>query len=321
MNPHPPLAPRLTDNGKLLILFDASAFSHSDCLRDIYFLIFRGLSNESKDFKMEYGTAFHKALAAYYNNGSKEQAIQAAITHYSNPEIVIPEEDFRTLDHLINCLMQYWEFYKGDVVKAVEFNGQKLIEKKFAIPFYQDDICEILLSGTMDIKTWYYGGQKVIMDHKTTAVSWPQGYLAEYELSPQLMMYKLINDMLFPDDNDGDTIGCVINGIFLAKPAVTKGTTNNKFQRSDVFTFRPAVMAAFRRRLERVVIEMAAELKKLLDNGGILSDEMFPQNFNCCSRKYGMCGYKELCKNSEFQDDIIEHSFSLRNYNPLKFQE
>ena len=99
--------------------------------------------------KMEYGTAYHKALEEFYTSGDTTLALNRALEHYSNPEIVVPETDWRTSGHLATCLTQYFEHYaETDGLKGERHMGEPLLERKFAYPFYTNGTVDVLLCGT-----------------------------------------------------------------------------------------------------------------------------------------------------------------------------
>ena len=310
---------------KFIMLFDASAYARADCHKNMFFLIVKGLNSGKKDHKMEYGTAFHAALAHYYTHRRHSQtsaeikALQAqslgkAVAHFMQPDIEIPEDDYRTISHLVGCLGQYFNRYETDPIEALRLRlpdgtEQALVEQKFAIPFYSDGLLEVMLSGTVDLVAYYFD-QLIFIDHKSTSATWVKGYLAEYDLSAQLMMYAMILKKLFPaliDSYYG--IGAMINGIFLRK----SGT--NDFQRSDVQHFTPEQITAFEEHLTETVMRIAAAFHAWFFNG-----TPFKQNFTQCNTKFG-CPYKRLCKAGELdRARMIEEDYVLRAYDPRAFQ-
>src|SRR6202041_3189024 len=98
-------------SGKYIMRVDPSLMRDSDCLRYIFLRLIQGFSGTSvsaKDWNMEYGTACHKAFQIRYGRGaSLEEQLQVATAHYSQPEIIVPESDFRTVGHLVSTLVAY----------------------------------------------------------------------------------------------------------------------------------------------------------------------------------------------------------------------
>ena len=147
--------------------------------------------------KMEYGTAYHKALEEFYSSGDKTAALNRALEHYSNPEIVVPETDWRTSGHLANCLNQYFENYAEiDGLVVDRHMGEPLLEMKFAYPFYTNGTVDVLLCGTIDFLGTYFG-ENIICDHTSTAVTAIDRYLNAYRMSTQLMAYTMVDILAY----------------------------------------------------------------------------------------------------------------------------
>lgn len=299
--------------GRYVMLYNASLHKESNCLRKVWFRMLRGLGSGTKDFKMEYGTAFHKALELYYG-GEKDVAVisKVAFQHYANPEIYIPDNDFRSVAHLVNCIMQYVAFWSGecDQLKPIVADGKAQLERPFSLPLLRTELVDVLAVGTIDMIATMYG-QRIIVDHKTTSMSQIESYLNSYVMSPQLMMYKMNHDLLFPD-NPLD--GCVINGIFLSK------SNKNTFRRSQVFPFSDNQIANFRMQLVAKVTDIVVAFERAIKTGRV---EHFMQNFSCCEEKFGMCSYLPVCstQNDEDVESIIATNYTAKTYNPLKFRD
>lgn len=322
--PEPIALTFIDETQKWRLLFDASAYSTSSCSRNVFYNVIKGLSSARKNHKMEYGTAIHVALAHYYTNkriGQSTEQLQLiqseacakAMNHFMNPEIEVPDTDYRTISHLINCLGGYFKHYGNNDVETevVILNDVPLVEQKFCVPFYTDNLLEVCLTGTIDLVCNTFG-QIVLMDHKSTSANGPFYYLQEYTTSTQLMMYAFIFGQLFPtlvDPNYG--IGTRINGIFLRK------TGNNVMQRSDIIHFYPEQIAAFAAHVKLTIVRIAESFHNWIATNGA---EEFLQNFTQCNNKFG-CPFKEICTASAIdRTRMIAQNYVLRNYNPLLFQ-
>tara|TARA_R100000306_G_C4376889_1_gene142313 strand:- start:1620 stop:2534 length:915 start_codon:yes stop_codon:yes gene_type:complete len=293
---------------KYIMKIDASSYRESNCMRRMYYILVRGLRYAEKNFKMEYGTAYHKALQEYYTTGDTNKAIHVAMNHYSNDDIIIPEKDWRDIGHLGACITQYFQHYETDgLVPDKDDNGNPMLEMRFAYPIYTDTNLDILLCGTVDFIGKYHG-HPVICDHKTTSLSQIQNYLDGYRLSTQLMMYHMVMKKLMPKKH----YECVINGIFLNR------TGKNKFQRSALISFLDEHMKTFEKHFIDTVKNIAHNFNNMLNNG--LSDS-FIQNFNACDSKYGHCKFLPVCSvNKNFMENIIEIEYDEKRYDPLLFQ-
>lgn len=306
---------------KYRILLDASAYTRSACDRNLFYVLIKGLASPNKDHKMEYGTAVHHALGHYYKHKRhtitteeikrlQGEALSKGLEHFLQPDIIVPEEDYRNISHLINCVGQYFGTYELDPIEAFVVSGVAMVEQRFAVPFYVDNYVEILLAGTIDLVA-YYINQLIIIDHKSTAATSPTWFLREYELSSQLMMYVFVFSKLFPSLVDEYySIGAMINGIFLRK----SGT--NDFRRSDVFHFRKEQLEMFEQHLKITAKHLAEAFREWLSSHGSKS---FIQNFTQCYTHFG-CPFVEICKAGDIEREELIRKFELRKYNPLTHQ-
>lgn len=298
--------------GRYILYMDASLYKSTGCLRRVWYTAFRGLRQGDKDFKMEFGTATHKFLQLHYAGKPLEESMAAATTHYA--PILVPDSDFRHIGMLVNVCQQYHTCYSrgGDTLRAVD--PSTTLECKFAYPFYQTDKTEVLLCGTIDM-IGMLGSRKVIVDHKTTSLTQVESYLNSYQLSPQLMLYKLIYQRLF---NNKD-IGCMINGIFLSKSGKTK------FERSMIFEYTELQLCKLERHVRSTVVEIVNQFESLLENPTTHNDPLsrFPENYTCCDEKFGMCQFSSICSvdSPDDKEAVIGNSFTQKQYNPLKFSE
>jgi len=273
----------------------------------------RGLRFDGKSHKMEYGTAFHHALQEYYTTGDTTKAVTLAVEHYTQDDIVVPDNDFRDIGHLIATLHQYFTTYSViDGLRPALHDGKPLLEQRFAVPYYTDGkLLDVVLCGTVDM-IGTFNGINVIIDHKTTALTQVSKYLDAYQNSPQMMFYSMIYKQLFPDEDRG----VVINGIFLNR------TGKSKFQRSTIITFPAHVIEEFTAHLHNVIMGFVDSLRGVIADGKD-PEEMFLPNFNCCQTKFGECNFSPVCTTPRRDDreTLVTSLFTTTNtYDPLKFQ-
>jgi|TARA_R100001082_G_scaffold110156_1_gene89214 hypothetical protein len=262
---------------------------------------------------MEYGTAFHKALQEYYTNGNEKAAVAAAIEHFEQDDIHVPDNDFRDMGHLVATLQQYFLNYeKFDGLKADTSDNGPLLEQRFAVPYVSDGkLIDVVLCGTIDM-IGTYNGLPALIDHKTTSLNQVEKYLDSYQNSPQMMFYSMIWKKLFPDE----VRNVVINGIFLNRSG------RNKFQRSSFITFSDHVLEEFEKHLRQTIDNYIVNLRAVLDDGKDPDDIFFP-NFTCCETKFGACAFSPVCTTprKEDRETIIDSLFTTTNtYDPLLFQ-
>lgn len=297
--------------GKYILYFDASLYKSSACLRRVYYTLFRGLRREGKDFKMEFGTATHRFLQAWYGGRPVEDCLKLATDYYA--PIPVPDSDFRHIGQLVNVCMGYHKQYGGgaDMLKPV---SPEALECKFAYPLYFTPRVEVLLCGTIDM-IGVLNGRKVIVDHKTTSIMGTESYLNSYQLSPQLMVYKLIYQKLFGQTDD---IGCLINGIFISKSGKTK------FERSMIFEYTSKQIHNLEFHVMETVKNIVKGFELLLDNPDMkdVGDVAFPNAYTCCTEQWGMCQFNHIClmDSDDDKESIISNEFVSRTYEPLNFQ-
>jgi len=290
---------------RYILRIDASAYKESACDLKFYYTTVRGLRSSYMNHKMEYGTAYHKALETFYETGDRAEAMNEGLTHYSNPEIIIPDSDWRTAGHLANCLTQYFDTYQDvDGLKVEKHEGKALLEMKFGFPFYTNGFIDVIICGTIDFIGTYFG-QNVICDHKSTAITGVDRYLDTYRMSTQIMLYTLVMRKLFPDRN----YQAVINGIFLSR------TGKNKFQRSAILDYSAEKLAYFEQHLTQTIVKFVELLTKNIKE----DKNYFLPNFNCCETKFGMCKFVKICNAGDFGEAVIENDFYTKLYNPLNF--
>jgi len=302
-----------TSDGRYIVKLDASLYSQTACPRRLWYMGARGLTYEAKSHKMEYGTAFHKALQEYYTTGNTKASIATAIEHFEQDDIHVPDNDFRDMGHLVATLTQYFNTYeKFDGLKADMGDEGPLLEQRFAVPYWTDgELIDVVLCGTVDM-IGNYNGLPALIDHKTTSLNQVEKYLDSYQNSPQMMFYTMIWKRMFPDVPRS----VIINGIFLNRSG------RNKFQRSAFITFSPHVLKEFEQHLKLTIETYVANLLKVIRDGED-PEETFSPNFTCCETKFGRCNFSPVCTTprQEDRETIIESLFSTTNtYDPLLFQ-
>lgn len=302
-------------SGKFILRYDASAYKDSDCLQYTKLRIIDGYCGEGKDFKMEYGTAAHKALQLKYSGASIDEQLKIATQHFTQPDITVPETEWRNVGHLVSMLLGYDSHYKrfGETLKPVTVDNKPLLEMRFAYPFYNTPTVEVLLCGTIDMVADYAGHVRCIVDHKTTAAWNEQDYLKEYELSPQLMIYKYIYDILFKAD-----VACCINGIFLKKTGL------NSFKRSDpLIRYSQWQISQMLEHLTERVKKIVTTFDRFMNTG---VDE-FTRNFTCCHKHFNdyavfPCMFSHACKCSNPDDakTVLDTYYARKKYDPATHQ-
>jgi len=194
---------------------------------------------------------------------------------------------------------------------------QPATEVTFSIKYFEDDYIIINLCGTIDKIGKFKNGCYAIGDWKTTS-SWDnEGYFQQFELSRQLRMYSLALKLMaamHPDSVLGQLgrtqVGCFIDAIFLKKEP-----NDTKFERSDIFTIRPADLDAFQMTLDDKIKDISKAVKTgYLPKEGILNGS--------CIRPYGKCTYWDVCRHGDqVADVLLKRDFNRVTFDPLKYNE
>src|SRR5437773_235944 len=287
---------------KLVFYLDASAFKRSNCDLRTRFTVVDGYKSPYKDFKMEYGTAFHKFLASFLLSHDVKSALTLAESYYES--IDVPVNDFRTLNHLrLACLMYAKEFSHDSFIA-------EQTECKLQWKYYEDSTVKIILCGTLDA-IGKLDGLPIFMDHKTTAAWSKDNFLKGFGLSPQLMFYLTLLE--HGTTLDGKKLSgasyAMINGIFLTP--VEKGIVS--FKRSLPLEFTVEKLQNFRRSLDTWVKRFRTNLE---------SDTWSP-NYLCCEEGLGfLCPYFSACDtpSKEDRNSILKLTFNQESYDQRIFQ-
>lgn len=308
---------------KHTFLIDASLFKDaSNCMRKTRNILVLHKQDKQKHFKMEYGTAGHKFLAAWQGQELEmNEAIGLAIAHYSNKDIqrTIPEKDFRTATHLFNTCLEYTLKYplgQDKFTLLTDKQGKALTEVRFAIPYRIDTETdsEFILTGTIDA-LGTMESELCFADRKFTA-SWNyKEYLDNYVLSPQLKFYRMILDKvsrIYPETfGQFSNLPCFIDGIFISKEGRT-------FERS------PELIRFSQAELYELECQINDYIDSIIEN---LKSNIWPRNTTQCEASiFGACKFINACKKGalygkETEEEVLEADFEKREYNPMEHGE
>jgi hypothetical protein len=313
-------------NGKLIIRIDASALKDSSCLLRFFRTVVQGYTSPKTYNDMEYGSAFHAFVENLIVTGDVSLSLYHGTQYFlkrkaSSDFSIKPKKTFLNEHHLsVVCNRYYEEVYKHDDFQCLvdEATGTRLTEQKFAIPYYSTDKVEVLLCGTIDRIGQIRGGCHCIGDFKTTSVWNVDEYFRGYELSPQLMLYKMVLSRLGQAGEPGNLfekffqqrVGCFIDGIFL-KPEPDKVA----FKRSKMIWFDDVRIDEFEKMLYTAVYRLvdALEASPQPLREGMLNGS--------CQTVYGLCKFFNVCSapDERARDMMLQNFFSRRNYNPMMF--
>lgn len=304
---------------KLILRIDASALKESSCLRRFYWNVVDGYRTSINTNDIEFGSAFHEFVKVLKENPDRyDLATQAAKERYSVPMETKGGKGYMTMTYLVETCMRFWQQWveKDNYKTIVGPDGKPLVELKFSYPYYADDQVEVLLCGTID-DICERNGSYAIRDYKTTSVGKRDQYLAGYELSAQLLFYRLILSYYaktYPESLFAklhrENAACFIDAIFLqgaSKPP--------EFARSPIFNFPQAQLDEFEQLVNKRILDLVTYVKaqQLPMREGMIN--------GACQTVYGACKFFGACvqKDEIGRQHILNRYFIQREYNPLKF--
>lgn len=312
------------------ILLDASALRESACMLRVVRKIVNGYTNAVNSADIEFGSAFHlyRKIAAEGKGNEITQlvALKEALEYYAKaPKYFKERKQFLTAAYLTTVCREYeavYPFASDDFRPVVTDDGKSLVEIRIALPYYISPCgkVEVLLCGTIDEICMHRTlGFYCIKDYKTTSLWDKDKYFASYEMSTQLMFYKLLVGKfakLYPDSiigkiYAGGNILAFIDGVFL------KSGDKVEFARSSPYPYKPKRMAEFETLVHSKVLELVdcvLGVKPLLREGLING---------ACEKVYGPCDFMQVCacEDDDMRQDILNNNFIVRSYNPMTHGE
>jgi hypothetical protein len=322
------------EDGKTVVLVDASLFRGSACLLKMFLIGVLGIRNRLNNNDMEIGSAFHKFRATFRAQGKESFgiAVNEALTYWQNtPMNTKSNKKYLTDAYLIKMCTTYAAKYgNGDDFEVVKTDkdygnlvaGSCLIEPvtRFMFPYYEDDVCEILVAGTIDELGKFKNGIYAICDCKTTSVWNHDDYFRGYDLSPQLICYRWAwgrYAKTFPDSYFASIlatdVGAFIDGVFLA--GADKEIT---LKRSNVFTFSEEQISEFDALVKRKVEDLVSAIHHWRATNRLpLRDGMLT---GVCETPYGRCSFFNSCaaKDTMTRELLLQRDFIQHFYDPME---
>lgn len=300
-------------SGKKVYTIDASLLAQADCLRKINYVHNEGLHTDISQYKMDYGNAFHRFRASFRSNKNINEGRKKAVEFFLPRCAVVPENDFRTVDHLMETCLAYGEFYKNDGLTTVKIKDNLALEFSFCFPYLSTPQYDVVLCGTID-EVGMLDGRPCIVDCKVTALWKKDDFFDNFELDPQFRFYSWI---LKQFGLTLDYLPAMIDGIFIKKiTEKVKNKVTGKLEKAVGFTGASFARSHLIEYSDKSMEEFEVWLKDKISQ--IIKAEetgIWNPNFNCCNDVYGACEFAKMCKG------FITPDFYLRReYNPLNFQ-
>lgn len=281
--------------------------SYKTCPREYMFSMIQHRRGEGRSPALTFGTAWHVALATHYKTGGDRDKVRNAVI--SRWEGHDSPDDYRTLERV---LLDYEQYVKTYGLPGDPRDPGKTIGNPPLIEVPTNALGLGLLhpwAGKLDRFFDQLGGpgdQLVYLDdHKTTS-RLDKNYWKQYWLSCQMKGYHFLAQQIMP--------GRIVAGVRINLAHVlTKQTT---FYR-QMFTFSADVIAEWAQN-ENVWMKRLALDYTLLEAG---DPDAFPGHYgdNGCSRKFGMCGYHDVCSATpKARQILLERNYPVNPWNPLE---
>jgi len=310
---------------KIHISIDASSLSHSACILDYKLTVVDGYKETRQSAPMVYGTAIHKFIDTMFKTGGDlGKSLELGINSFRVPksgkrnQMYLEDEK-----HFISSCHGLWynHIISGkDTYKIMTMpDGTPATEINFSIPFYEDDILVVNLSGTIDkLGQFNNGGLFAVGDWKTSSSGEPEIHVESYDMAAQLRMYTLALRLMyrhFPSSILGTIgagrIGAFIDGIYIRPKA-----SDNEYARSDVYEFSDRDIAEFEVGLNNLCHRLSKQLEeKIFPREGILNGS--------CKKGYGKCTFYNYCRQEQphLKELILKRDLKQESYNPLSFHD
>lgn len=257
---------------------------------------------------LNYGSAWHNAMAASYSAPEMSRAdliehVRMAVAEgwklTSNPD------DYRTFERVMveyERYLDHWGFLPWDEpAQTIGWPDAPMVEigVELQIPGARHPY-----AGKLD-RIVQQAGQYLIEDHKTTS-SLRSDYFTQWEIDNQMIGYSVLAGLV---------TGLQVSGVRINLHVVRK--SDSVFERRTIH-FSPKRqqdwMHKYESWLERIEGDVILHRQARAN--------AFPENFNACSRKFGMCQYIGVCTlDPERRKYALEQDFDIEEWNPLAAEE
>ena len=308
-----------------LLSFDGTGFqfawdatslsSFAKCPRYYYYKHLQGWQSNSQSVHLTFGGIYAAALEHYHKllatgvtaeDATREVVLQALVSSwvYDRDETGQPIpgsgepwqslHNTKTRETLIRSIVWYLDHFAEDTTTTLHFaDGRPAVELSFSMPFGDDDL---LYCGHMD-RVVEYGGDKFVMDQKTTGSTITEKYFSDFTPDIQMSGYSWAGAQMF---------NTPISGVIIDAAQIAVGFT--RFERG--FVHRPAAL-----------------LEEWYDNSHRIINEArqahtsgnYRMNPTACAN-YGGCEFRKVCsRHPDHRSNILAADFHRRDiWDPLK---
>lgn len=260
---------------------DSSKLSEwQTCGRRYFYRYILGWTPEGRSLALEFGTAWHEAMAYLLQHGLTKENLQPAIDAFISEWGSDPAkgDTYRNLPKALIALSSYIDHYaKQDLATRVLH-----IEAAGTIPVGLTNHDSLILrnmafrlDGVVQNAYGVYA-----LEHKTTGRLtrvWP----AQWPMKHQINLYTHVIRSLY---NNAASYGVIVNG--------TAISSNIEFLRVPI-SKSPAMLDSWLESANSLIDEIEAATRNLMENNSI---SLFKQNPNSCTAFMTQCPYLDLCR-------------------------
>lgn len=265
--------------------------------------IIDGWRKREESIHLTFGKHFADAMERYHKlraeGRNHEDAVDEVVSRALIDSYGMNSDDpNKNRETLIRTIVWYFEEYKEDSCTTVILdNGAPAVELsyKFESGIPDPSGGEYLLTGHLD-RMVEFGGDKFVMDQKTTKLALGSYYFAQYDLDTQMSGYTFAGRTLF---------NIPVSGVIIDAAQIMVGFT------------------AFARGITMRSVGQLEEWHENTANWLGLAErfadtQVYPQNRQSCGN-YGGCAFKNVCnKDPAVRQHFLETDFEKRFWNPLE---
>lgn len=322
---------------KIQLNIDASALKLSHCALKFYRTVYQGYRGKLRLNDIEFGSAIHKYISTFTQTKDQFKAMAASHEYWRAVEgsglmLVKDKKQFMNIGHLtmVNTIWHLSSgrmmFDPGNVIQPLinPKDGLPVAELNFRLPYYEDEMFQIYLCGTIDnLGEHRTTHGLVITDYKSTSMWNVEEYLEAYALDPQLMFYVIALRRfaaLNPDSviaqklESQPNVMARIQGIFIKPPSSNE---QSSVVNSRLFQYSEFQLVEFEAMLKGMVMRLVSCIEK----------DLIPMREGMinatCEMKFGQCPFFSTCKIDKEEDraKLLDKYFDRNPYDPLSFHE
>jgi hypothetical protein len=242
------------------------------CLRAFYWKYERHIIPMAPRLPLAYGSGLHAALAAHYEGKSAGLALKAFEEVWER-EVLPYQTEWQEEDRKRNpvraaeVFMLYRRYYAS--------TDKHFVVKNVEAPFFLPISDTVALGGIIDLLVEYLG-QLMVVDHKTTSVTWPS-FFAAFNPNHQFSVYLLGASEILQRPVTTALVNCVVthatemrpDKLFIRQPT-TRSPAQHQMLKDEILGWWSIVQACRR-------------------------TNNWPRNDDRCQRWQGGCSYHNLC--------------------------